>query len=162
MNRWVALVPVWATLVAAPVAGREAIGVYKGWGAFRDTPPRRCFAIAEPVRSGSGEGRPFASIATWPDRGVRGSLHVRLSHARDRSAGVTLSIGERRFVLRATGADAWAADTASDRAIVAAMRDGRSMSIEAVGVGGHPFADVYALPGAATAIDAAALGCAGR
>jgi hypothetical protein len=36
------------------------------------------------------------------------------------------------------------------------------MSVEAVGARGRPFADVYALPGAATAIDAAALGCAAR
>ena len=154
MRQWLAL----AALVAAPVAGRETIGVYKGWGAFRDSPPLRCFAIAQPVRAG-GAGRPFASVADWPGRGLRGSLHIRLSRERDRSAGVTLSIGERRFALIADGDDAWAADTASDRAIVAAMRDGRSMSVEAVGAGGHPFADVYALPGAATAIDAAALGC---
>jgi hypothetical protein len=31
--------------------------------------------------------------------------------------------------------------------------------VEAVGVGGRPFADTYALSGAATAIDAAALAC---
>jgi hypothetical protein len=36
------------------------------------------------------------------------------------------------------------------------------MSVEAVGAGGRPFADVYALPGAATAIDAAVLSCSGR
>ena len=161
MSRTVALALALTTLVAAPVSGRETIGVYKGWGAFRDAPPLRCFAIAEPVRSG-GAGRPFASVADWPRRGLHGAVHVRLSRERDRSAGVTLSIGERRFVLRADGADAWGTDRASDRAIVTAMRDGRSMSVEAVGVGGHPFADVYALPGAATAIDAAALGCAGR
>ena len=39
------------------------------------------------------------------------------------------------------------------------MRGGRSMSVEAVAPHGRPFADVYALAGAATAIDAAALGC---
>ena len=32
---------------------------------------------------------------------------------------------------------------------------------EAVGVGGRPFVDVYALSGAATAIDAAVLACSG-
>ena len=67
--------------------------------------------------------------------------------------------GERRFTLAANTADAWAADAPSDRAIVAAMRGSRSMSVEAVGEGGRPFADTYALAGAATAIDAAALGC---
>ena len=75
----------------------------------------------------------FASIATWPGRGLRNSLHIRLSRARDRSAGVTLTVGERRFQLAANTADAWATDAPSDRAIVAALRSGRSMSVEAVG-----------------------------
>ena len=34
------------------------------------------------------------------------------------------------------------------------------MSVEAVGLGGRPFADTYALAGAATAIDAAMLASA--
>ena len=146
--------------VATPATARDTIGIYKGWGAFRDAAPDRCFAIARPVMAG-GRASGFASIATWPKRGLRASLHVRLSRERDRSAGVALTVGERRFALVANGLDAWANDAPSDRAIVAALRSGRSMSVEAVGVGGRPFADVYALPGAATAIDAAVLACRG-
>ncbi|MCK8458150.1 MULTISPECIES: invasion associated locus B family protein [Sphingomonas] len=146
--------------IAVPASARETIGIYKGWGAFRDAAPERCYAIARPVMAG-GRSSGFASIATWPKRGLRASLHIRLSRERDRSAGVTLTIGERRFALVANGLDAWASDAPSDRAIVAALRSGRSTSVEAVGVGGRPFADVYALSGAATAIDAAALACSG-
>ena len=150
-------------LVAAAPAGREAVGVFKGWGAFRDATPRRCFAIARPVVA-NGRSGGFASVATWPGRGLRASFHIHLSRSRDRSAPVTLSIGgaggERRFALVANTADGWAPDAATDRAIVAAMRGGRSMSVEAVGEGGRPFADTYALAGAATAIDAATLACA--
>ena len=146
--------------IAVPVSARDTIGIYKGWGAFRDAVPARCYAIARPVMAG-GRSSGFASIATWPDRGLRASLHIRLSRERDRSAGVTLTVGERRFALVANGLDAWASDAPSDRAIVAALRSGRSMSVEAVGVGGRPFADVYALSGAATAIDAAVLACSG-
>ena len=143
---------------AAPAAARDTLGIYKSWGAFRDTVPARCYAIARPVMAGGRSGG-FASIANWPQRGLRGSLHIHLSRERDRSAGVTLSVGERRFALVANGFDAWATDAPSDRAIVAALRSARSMSVDAVGVGGRPFADVYALAGAATAIDAAALAC---
>ena len=146
--------------IATPVAARDTIGIYKGWGAFRDATPARCYAIARPVMAG-GRATGFASVATWPRRGLRASLHIGLSRERDRSAGVTLTVGERRFALVANGLDAWASDAPSDRAIVAALRSGRSMSVEAVGVGGLPFADVYALSGAATAIDAAVLACSG-
>ena len=143
-------------LVAAPVTARETIGAWRGWAVFRD--PGRCYAIAAPVAAGGRAGG-FASVGTWPRRGLRSSLHIRLSRERDRSAGVTLSVGERRFRLVASGVNAFAADAPSDRAIVAALRSGRAMSVEAVGVGGRPFADTYALAGAATAIDAAALAC---
>ena len=146
-------------LAAAPATARDTIGVYQRWGAVRDAAPARCYAIARPAVAGGRSGG-WASVATWPGRGLRSSLHIRLSRTRDRSAPVTLTVGERRFDLAANGLDAWAADAPSDRAIVAALRAGRSMSVEAVGAGGRPFADVYLLAGAATAIDAAALACA--
>ena len=154
------LVATLAALAAPVAAARTTIGIYQGWGAFRDAAPARCYAVARPIAA-AGRGGGFASVATWPGRGLRHSLYVRLSRERDRSAGVTLSVGDRRFALVATGVDAWATDAPSDRALVAAIRGGRSMSVEAVGVGGRPFADVYALGGAATAIDAAALACVG-
>ncbi len=148
-------------LVAAPVGARDLIGVFGAWGAFRD--PGHCYAIAEPaIAGGRRSWRPFAGVGTRPAQGRRNSLHIRLSRPRDRAAGVTLSIGERRFPLVANGTDAFAPDAAAERGAVAAMRSGRSMSVDAVGVGGRPFADVYRLDGAATAIDAAALACLGR
>ncbi|MDG2533258.1 invasion associated locus B family protein [Sphingomonas sp. HITSZ_GF] len=150
-----------ALLLLSPMLqAREALGVYASWGAFRDPSPRRCFAIAQPVEK-YREARPFASIATWPRDGVRNQLHIRLSRVRAANAQVTLSIGERRFELQAGDSDAWAPDARTDAAIVAAMRSGRSMSVETMSAAGAPFADSYALKGAATAIDAAALGCAG-
>jgi hypothetical protein len=147
-------------LSVTPVCAHNAIGVYKNWGAFSDPSPLHCFAIAQPVQSGGGSRwRPFASVATWPNQGARNQLHIRLSRTRDPRARVTLSVGERRFELVAGGADAWSPDARTDAAIVAAMRSGRSMSVETLAGSGGPFADVYALGGAATAIDAAALAC---
>ncbi|RZL99037.1 MAG: hypothetical protein EOP68_24645 [Sphingomonas sp.] len=143
------------------VGARETVGVWHGWAAFRDAD--RCYAIARPVVAGGATARaPYASIATWPGRGLRSSVQVRLSAPRDRSGAVTLTVGERRFALVAGDVDAWAADAATRARSLAALRSGRSMSVEAVGIGGRPFADSYALAGAATAIDAAALACARR
>ncbi|MEN2786869.1 hypothetical protein ACFOKI_08935 [Sphingomonas qilianensis] len=150
-----------AVLVSAPAAARESLGVFDRWGAFSDSVPRRCYAIAQPIQAGgAARWRPFASIATWPGRGVRNQLHIRLSRERDARARVTLSVGERRFALVAGRADAWSPDRRTDAAVVAAIRSGRSMSVESLGKNGRPFADVYTLRGAATAIDAASIGCA--
>ncbi len=153
-------------LQAAVIDARRTIGIYDGWGAFRDAAPARCFAIAEPLgrprANRSFASRPFASIATWPADGQRNQLYLKLSRPRAPAAKVTLSIGERRFELLAGPADAWAPDARTDRAIVTAIRTGRSMSVESVSRAGRPFADTYALKGAATAIDAAAVACARR
>lgn len=149
-----------ALAAAGPAAAREAIGVFDGWGAFTDGGPRHCYAIARPV--GPVGGLPFAAIATWPGQGARNQLHIRLSRTRDPRARVTLSVGERRFELVAGDADAWAPDPRTDAAIVAAIRASRAMSVETLARGGQPFADTYALRGAATAIDAASLGCVGK
>ncbi|MFD1788378.1 hypothetical protein ACFSC3_12425 [Sphingomonas floccifaciens] len=150
-----------ALLAQAALPGRQEIGIYAGWGAFRDAAPARCFAIAEPLGR-PRPTRPFASIATWPGAGLRHQLHVHLSRPRADGAKVTLSIGQRRFDLLAGPTDAWSPDAATDTAIVAAMRGGRSMSVETRGRNRRPIVDVYALQGAATAIDAAAVGCARR
>ncbi|URW75693.1 hypothetical protein M9980_00185 [Sphingomonas donggukensis] len=148
-----------ALAIQAAADGRQSLGVFQRWGAFRDAAPVRCFAIAEPLGRRTGA---FASVATWGRGGARNQLHLRLSRAHAATARVTLSIGERRFELVAGAQDAWSPDAATDHAIVAAMRGGRSMSVESLSDRGTPFADTYALTGAATAIDAAAVGCAGR
>ncbi len=158
MKRWALL----CLLLAWPgaVSARESLGVFERWGAFRDAEVPRCYAITEPPRRAEGQWRPFLSVGTWPDRNLRGQIHVRLSRPRAQGSGVSLSVGDRRFALVAGSADAWAADKRDDAAIVAAIRSGTSLSVESRDANGRAFVDAYSLRGGATAIDAAALGCA--
>lgn len=150
-----------AGMAAAPGEARDTLGVFGGWGAFREDRPRHCFAIAEPARRVRGDAawRPFAAVAHWPGRQVRGQLHIRLRGTKLRGTPVFLTVGERRFRLVAGGADAWAPNARADRAIVAAIRSASGMSVETLNAEGRPLVDVYRLRGAATAIDAAALAC---
>lgn len=158
--------PLFLMLVFVPLASasaRDSLGVFDRWAAFRDASVPRCYAIAAPAQAASTSSawRPFASVGTWPRKGVRGQLHIRLSRQRAPDTPTTLSIGDRRFMLVAGNADAWAPDKRGDAAILAAMRNAKSMSVAATGRDGRGFADVYTLRGAATAMDAAAIGCAG-
>lgn len=144
-------------LIAAPAYARDSLGIFEGWGAFRDPASSRCYAISMPVaRKGDG----FAAVGSWPRQKVRGQVHFRLSRNRAEDAPVILNVGERRFALVAGQADAWAPDPRADAAIIAAMRSASSMSVQTSAANGRAFADTYTLRGAATAIDAAALGCA--
>ncbi len=147
-------------LASTPLAARDSLGVYGEWGAFRDPETPRCYAIARPELEREGEWDAFASVGHWPQRDVRGQVHFRLRYPVGENSRPRLAIGGERFELIGNGPDAWAETRADDRAIVAAMRQGGRMRISARSAQRGGFSDSYVLDGAASAIDAAALGCA--
>ncbi len=150
----------WPVLLAAPLLAKERLGAYQSWAAFKDPETPRCYAIGSPDQS-SGEGG-YVSISFLPGRGITHQVYVRMSRSRGSDAGITLTAGGRRFRLTADGNGGWAKDRAMDLAIIAAMRSSQSLSVQSTGVNGGNIIDAYALRGAASAIDAAALGCAAR
>ena len=149
-------------IFSAPVLARDSLGIYAKWGAFRDPAVPRCYAIAKAEPSSRQRAfDPYADIGTWPKRGLRGQVHFRLSQAIAAGSRVTLSLGGQRFELSAGGGDAWSADKRMDAAIVALMRSASEMAVYGRDTAGRAFSNTYQLDGAATAMDAAAIGCAG-
>ncbi len=149
-------------LLASPALARDSLGVFDGWGAFRDADPLHCYAIAEPVVGAGGRWQPFVAVSHWPGKAVRGQLHIRLSRERRTDADVMLVVGDKKWRLVAGRTDAWAPSANHDAFILAKIRAARSLSVSSVAATGSGFADSYSLKGAATAIDAAALGCAAK
>ena len=154
------LLPLALLLLAAPLAARESLGVYDSWAAFKDASPQRCYAIAK--AQGTSPAPAYATISNWPAKGVRGAVHLVLSRDVSDKAQVRLVVGDKRFTLVAKGRNAWAKDARDDAAIVAALRTAARMSVSASGAKGGTFTDRYTLAGAATAMDAATVGCAKR
>lgn len=154
------VLPLALLALAAPLAARESLGVYDSWAAFRDASPARCYAIAK-AQGAKVQGKPrapaYATISTWPGKRVRGAVHIVLSREVPAKGKVRLAVGDKRFTLVTKGRNAWAADPQSDAAIIAAIRSAARMSVS-----GGGFTDRYTLSGAATAIDAATVGCAKR
>lgn len=162
MQRWLFL---FLTTAAIPASGfaaaPAALGIFDGWGAFRDSATPRCYALAAPSATiGKPQVKAYASVGYWPKSRIRGQFYVRLSKERAPQRELRLTIGSRRFILTGNRAHGWASDPRMDAAIVAAMRSAPSMSVESGTATGGAIADTYRLRGAATAIDAAALGCA--
>lgn len=150
-------------LLAAPVQAKDSLGVFGGWAAFRDPQAPRCYAIAVPAASRQQrELEPFATIGTWPRSNIRGQVHFRLARQLRQGSPVTLQVGDKSFSLTGGGGDAWAQDRRMDAAIVAAMRSAPRMVIRATDRRGNRFSSTYALEGAATAMDAATVGCTNR
>ena len=148
-------------LVVSPAAvARDALGMFGTWGAFRDPAVPRCYAIAmaEPSTL-QRDYQPYAAIGSWPRRAVRGQVHLRLSRKLSPASTIVLTIGSQRFELVGGGGDAWAADQRMDAAIVAAMRSAGTMTVSARDAAGRGFSNTWPLAGAATAMDAALIGC---
>ena len=141
-------------------AAKESLGVFGQWGAFRDSSAPRCYAIAMAMPdNGQRAFVPYATIGTWPGRNIRGQFHARLSRTIAAGSRVTLRLGGKSFTLVGGGGDAWAIDHRMDAAIVAAMRSAERMHVGARDKNGRRFSDTYELDGAATAMDAATVGC---
>lgn len=150
-----------AALLASPALARDALGVFGAWAAFRDPAVPRCYAIAMARPSTlQRDYQPYADVAWWPRGQVRGQVHFRLSRKLAATGAIVLSIGGQRIALVGGGGDAWAADKRGDAAIVAAMRSAGEMTVSARDASGRGFSNTWQLEGAATAMDAATLGCA--
>ena len=151
-----------ATLASGETAiARDSLGIFSDWGAFRDAETPRCYAIAKPAPTTRRQDhQPFASIGTWPNRGIRNQIHLRLSRDLSTNANIQLTIGERTFELTGAGSNAWAQNQTMDAAIVAAMRSARRMIVRARDSRNRRFSSTYDLEGSATAMDAATVGCA--
>ena len=150
------------TLATTPALARDSLGMFGNWGAFRDAAVPRCYAIAlaDKPRGAKVDFQAYADVGHWPKRALRNQVHFRLSKRLAPNSAIRLRVDTQDFVLTGGGGDAWAADRRMDAAIVAAMRSGKAMRVRARAADGREINDFYALPGAASAIDAAALGCA--
>ena len=153
-----------ALLFAGPALARDSLGMFETWGAFRDTAGQsdgpRCYAIAKAIPSQmQRDYQPYADVATWPRRQLRGQVHFRLSRRLAPGPRIVLSLGGQHFALTGGGGDAWAADHRMDAAVVAAMRSAQTMTVSARDANGRGFSNTWPLAGAATAMDAATIGC---
>ena len=151
-------------LLSTPAVARDSLGMFGSWGAFSDARAPggpRCYAIAVATPSRlQRDYQPYATVGIWPRQQVRGQVHFRLSRKLMPNAPITLTISGQRYKLVGGGGDAWAADKRMDAAIVAAMRSAGQMTVSARDAVGRGFTNSWPLDGAATAMDAAAVGCA--
>jgi hypothetical protein len=144
-------------LTAVPAHARDSLGLFETWAAFRDPAVPRCYAISRAEKSPAT----YADIGTWPKRAIRGQFHIRLSRGLAQNAAITLTIGDQHFALSGSGTNAWATDKRMDAAINAALRSAFDMRVLARDASGKSISENWKLAGAASAMDAAMVGCAG-
>ena len=109
-----------------------------------------------------GKVEALAGFSFTPDHRRWGEFYVRLSRVPRPGSSVILTVGNQPFLLVSRGDWAWSRGPLQEQAIIAAVRSGSAMRVEARDQGGTRFVDPYLLDGAPTAIDAAAARCALR
>ena len=153
-------IAIFAAMLPLCASAKDRLGIYNGWAAFKDAEVPRCYAIASPEQRVAGSVRPgYLSVGFWPKNGLTHQIYISLSRNRSANSAVTITAGGRRFRLKGNETSGWAANRRSDLAIIAAIRSAASLSVESIGRDGRAIVDAYALRGAPSAIDAAALGC---
>jgi hypothetical protein len=154
-----------ALLIAVLATGADANGavVYASgtWAAIdRGT---ACEALTRSQRiAPKDKVQAVAGFTFTPDHKRWGEFHVRLSRMPRGDASVMLQVSSQPFLLATRGGWAWSRGPLQAQAIIAALRDGTSMSVQSRDAAGVRFSDPYLLDGAPTAIDAAAARCALR
>lgn len=148
--------------LAAPADARgQVLFAHGSWAAIdRGT---SCEAVARSARvAARGKVQAIAGFTFTPDRRRWGEFNTRLRRLPRSGASVMLRVGDRPFLLVLSGDSAWSSGPAQELAIIGALRDAAMISVESRDRAGRRFVDYYPMPGAATAIDAAAARCALR
>lgn len=122
-----------------------------------------CVAAGRSARiAAKGKVQAVAGFSFDASRRRWGEFHAHLSRVPRTGSSVMLTVGNQPFLLTARGDWAWSRGPRQEQAIIAAVRSATGMRVEARDGAGNRFADPYALDGAPTAIDAAAVACAGK
>jgi len=123
---------------------------------------RTCEAAARSIGVTYKNRPPARASLSFDAGGPRhGQFAAHLSRMPRPGATVMLHIGDQPFLLVGQGDMAWSRGPKQEQAIIAAMRVGSGMRVEARSPGGGRIVDRYSLDGAPLVIDAAAACSAG-
>jgi invasion protein IalB len=153
------LVPVGAAVGATKVAGKFgawAVHVNEG------NTGKLCFAAAEPKERTPVLANRAASlvyISAWPKDGVKSEVSVKLGYKIKAGSKVAVLVGSETFKLAPAEERAYVADGAVEQKLVAAMRKGATMTVQALPEKGGLTTDTYSLSGLAQALEEMGKAC---
>ena len=154
--RIVALCTALVALSVAPEAvaeqKREFIGSFGDWEAFYEGEgkSRLCYAASIP-RKKVGKYRSRGDVQAFVTHSANGKIRDEVSvttgYTYRKNSQPRISIGKSSYRLFVNGDTAWARDKKTDRALVRAMRRGRTMIVRGTSKRGTKTKDTYSLKG---------------
>jgi hypothetical protein len=128
------------------------IGKFRAWSAysFMEDGEKVCYMASSPSRQEGDytrRGPVFVLITHRPADGTRNVVNMVAGYTYKEGEPVNVRIGEHNFKLYTEKERAWATDDLTDKALIKAMRGGRSMIVEGVSWRGTKTRDTYSLLG---------------
>jgi len=144
--------------------GTQVAGVHGAWTLHvnGEAANRLCFVSAAPQRSTpqiTNRATAMFYITAWPADGVAAEASVKLGYTVKTQSKVAITIGTDTFKLTPKEERAFVPDAVQEARLIAAMRKGSEMTVQAVPARGQMTTDSYSLAGIAEALKAMAEAC---
>lgn len=147
-----------ATGVAAFAQSPTRINQFNAWGAYSyDSPNGKvCYVLSVPTSAEPTDvdhGDNFFLISQRPGQNVSYEPQAMMGYPLRESSKVDVTVDGRAFTLFTRGNSAWVENAAEEPALVAAMKAGASMTVEATSGRGTNTSYSYSLSGVTAALE---------
>jgi len=165
MNRLTAAIALSATVIAAvPPAFAKFLENYGDWSTFAEKEGGKplCYMASEPKKAeGKYKKRDAALVLVThrPAEKAVGVVSIQAGYPYKKESGAEVTIGAETFKLFTDAGHAWAKDGKMDKALVAAMKAGTTMTVVGVSAKGTKTRDTYSLKGFTRAYHAISKAC---
>jgi invasion protein IalB len=142
------------------------ISNHRDWTVYEvdDSKGKICYIASEPTNQDgnySRRGNPAVLVARLPGSPPSEQVSVQPGYSYKKGSTVDVKIGGDTFALFTQDEHAWARTDADDKALIAAMRDGSTMTVRGTSTRDTFSLDTYSLNGFTAAFEAMRDACAG-
>jgi invasion protein IalB len=135
------------------------LGTFNDWTAYIYKAPdtKVCYVVSQPKSSDSTKKVKrdpiFFIITNMPGRKINGEVSTIIGYPFKEQTTVNVKVDEADFELFTNGDGAWADTSAKEKKIVAAMKNGKKLSVTGTSWKGTETTDNYSLNGLSQAVD---------
>jgi Invasion associated locus B (IalB) protein len=148
-----------ATAMAQAPGNPASLGASGDWEAFtyEAEGSKVCYVYSQPTKSEAskktaGRGPIYFMVTHWPGKKVKAQPSTFIGYTFKEGTDVKLTIDTRDFILYPVDNMAWTDKVETERAILTAMKSGKTMSVSGTSSKGTLTKDSYSLSGISAAM----------
>jgi hypothetical protein len=159
MRGWIATISSLLLIAAAPAFAQTAtkIGQNNAWGtySYQGSNGKVCYVLSVPTDkqpASLDHGDIFFFVSQRPGQSVSYEPQFIASYDFQENSKVSVKVGDKSFSLFTKGKSAWVENAAEEPALIAAMKAGSDMRVEAKSRRGNPTNYTFSLRGITAAL----------